>query len=306
MRNACALVIAPLLGAAPAMAQGAPSTDIYLARITLSDHDSGGVTVGKPVNVTHRRGYDNQPAFTADSRGVLYTSTREDGQADIYRYDIAAETISRVTTTPESEYSATVMPGAKRFSVVRVEPDSAQRLWSFAMDGSDPQLVLRTIKPVGYHAWIDATHVALFVLGTPPTLQVAELGTEHVDTVARDIGRSLSTTTSGMVTPGQVSFVTRTANGFNLNTVRIDPATHRPDVGFGLAHIDPGSEFVVWTPHGDAVTASGSKVFMLHGGPVDYHWAEIADFTSSGVSHITRLAVSPDGRWLAVVADDGR
>ena len=32
--------------------------------------------------------------------------------------------------------------GGTRFSVIRVERDSTQRLWSFALDGSDPQLML--------------------------------------------------------------------------------------------------------------------------------------------------------------------
>jgi dipeptidyl aminopeptidase/acylaminoacyl peptidase len=258
------------------------------------------MVLGKPVNVTHRAGYDNQPAFTPDGRSVYYTSTREDGQADIYRYDLTARRITRVTATPESEYSPTFVPGGKRFSVVRVERDSSQRLWSFALDGSDPQLVLRTIEPVGYHAWMDPAHVALFVLGRPATLQVAELGTEHVDTLARDIGRSLSA-----IAPGRVSFVTRTASGFVLDVVDTDPVSHHPRVS-ALGEIEPGSEFVVWTPRGQAVTAQGSKVYARGSGPADNRWVELADFAPDGVTHITRLAVSPDGRWLALVADDGK
>ena len=302
MTNGRVLVMSSLLGAAQAMAQAAPSTDVYLARITLTAHDSIGIGVGKPVNITHRRGYDNQPAFTPDEHAVFYTSSRDDGQTDIYRYDIATHRTARVTTTPESEYSATFTPGAKRFSVVRVEPDSTQRLWSFAMDGSDPRLVLRTVKPVGYHAWLDATHVALFVLGKPATLQVAELGTEHVDTIAREIGRSLS-----VVRAGGVSFVTRGADStFAINTVELDSDTKHPRPAIRVAELPPGAEYVVWLSSGDAVTANGSKLFVLRRGPADYHWAVVADLAKYGIRNITRLAVSRGGRWLAFVADDGR
>src|SRR5439155_10377227 len=110
---------------------------------------------------------------------------------DIYRYDLARKTITRVTSTPESEYSPSVMPGGQRFSVIRVERDSTQRLWSFALDGSDPRIVIASIKPVGYHAWIDANTIALYVLGSPSSLLLANVATGRTDTLARDIGRSL-------------------------------------------------------------------------------------------------------------------
>src|SRR5258706_3624081 len=114
------------------MLQGPPATDIYLAELRVSH---GRASVGVPVNVTARPGYDKQPMFLHDGRAFLYTSIREDSQADIYRYDIARRTSSRVTATRESEYSPTPLPDGTGFSVVRVEADSTQRLWAFDLDG---------------------------------------------------------------------------------------------------------------------------------------------------------------------------
>ena len=167
-----------------------PATDVFLAPLTIH---GAPISVGTPVNITNRPGYDNQPAFTPDGRSILYTSTRDDGQSDIYRYNLESKTTVRVTTTPESEYSATPMPGGGRFSVIRVERDSTQRLWSFDMNGGDPRLVFESIKPVGYHTWVDSTTVAMFVLGRPNALVVASTTGGRVDTLARDIGRSLTT-----------------------------------------------------------------------------------------------------------------
>ena len=65
-------------------------------RLDLRD---GGFAVSDLKNISSHPGYDNQPAFTSDGRSVLFTSVREDAQADIYRYDVAARTIARVTTT---------------------------------------------------------------------------------------------------------------------------------------------------------------------------------------------------------------
>ena len=42
---------------------------------------------------------------------------------------------TRVTNTPESEYSPTVTPDGAHISVIRVEADGTQRLWRFTIDG---------------------------------------------------------------------------------------------------------------------------------------------------------------------------
>src|ERR1043165_5982756 len=92
-------VLALVAGSLGAQRAPQPEPDIYLIPL------NPGPSLGRPINITRRAGYDNQPSFTPDGRSVLYTSTREDGQSDIYRYDIAAQTTARVTSTPESEYS---------------------------------------------------------------------------------------------------------------------------------------------------------------------------------------------------------
>ncbi len=193
----CCLLLAPASGAARAQqptpsrpaARPAPPPDIYLATVTL---DRGTPKIGAPMNITDRPGYDNQPSFTWDESGIFFTSVREDGQADIYRYDIAVKGTTRVTSTaPESEYSATAIDSGRAISVVRVERDSTQRLWRFPIGGGTPTVILERVRPVGYHAWADAHTLALFVLGTPNTLQLADTRTAVADTIATGIGRSL-------------------------------------------------------------------------------------------------------------------
>ena len=136
------------------------------------------------MNITNSPGYDNQPSFTPDGGGILFTSIRGGGtQTDIYRYSVAAGTSARVTDTPESEYSPTMTPDGAHISVIRVESDGAQRLWRFTLDGRAPELVLADVKPVGYHAWTDDHTLALFVLGSPATLQIADTRTGKADSI---------------------------------------------------------------------------------------------------------------------------
>src|SRR5262249_19832508 len=156
---------------------------IFLAAFTTR----GQPAVARAVNITHTPGYDNQPSFTPDGAGLLFTSNRGGTQTDIYRYDIAAATTARLTDTPESEYSPTVTPDGKHLSVIRVEGDGTQRLWRFTLEGTEPELVLERVKPVGYHAWADDHTVALFVLGQPTTLQLADTRSGNAVEVSRGI-----------------------------------------------------------------------------------------------------------------------
>ena len=275
-----------LLAAASTLSAQMPPTEVFLAPLTLQ---GGRPVVGAAVNITNSPGYDNQPSFTPDSRSILFTSNRDGGQTDIYRYDLAAKSTTRVTTTPESEYSPTVMPGGRRFSVIRVEKDSTQRLWSFTLDGTDPQVILPALKPVGYHAWLDADHLALFVLGSPNALVYASVKSGKADTLARGIGRSLAR----MPTSPGFSFTQLVDSAQRLRTLTGPKATPRDAVS-----LPRGSQDLAWTPNGTLLTGSGNKVLVWQSGAIA--WGTAGEL--AGLREITRLAVSPDGKWLAIVA----
>ena len=283
------LIVAGLIAATASLrAQQPPSTDIFLAPLSI---ENGRPVIGTPVNVTNRPGYDNQPSFTPDGHAFLFTSTHEDGQSDIYRYDLKSKEITRVTTTAESEYSATVMPGGQRFSVVRVESDSTQRLWSFALDGSDPKLLLETVKPVGYYAWIDANNLALFVLGKPNALVHADIRTGQADTLSRDIGRSVQPLPSG----GGFSFVAHVDSVSSVRVVQWPANSRRAEVALPRR----GEDFT-WVTRDLILASSGSKLLYWRRGMAAMVDAD--DLSAAGLTNITRLAVSPDRQWLAIVA----
>src|SRR5260370_5585722 len=121
-----------------------PSSDIFLVEVR---NQHGQIKLGQPVKISEWSGYNNQPSFLPDGRSVLYTSIR-DKQADIYRYDTRGGATTRITDTPESEFSPTVMPDGKPVSVVRVEADRTQRLLNFPLPGGKPSLILVQIHPV--------------------------------------------------------------------------------------------------------------------------------------------------------------
>ena len=278
------LALAVLLVAGAAHAQ--PATDLWMVDLAAD---------APPVRLTDRDGYDNQPHIAPDG-AVLYTSAQGD-QTDIYRLDLETGASTQVTDTPEAEYSPTVMPGGERFSVIRVEGDGTQRLWSAAMDGTDWRLVLEDIAPVGYHAWAGADRVVLFVLGEPATLQVARTASgaagSGADTLAWDIGRSLLP----MPRRDAISYVQKAADG--AWTVRALDAGRGKAID--LAPTLPGREDLAWLPDGRMVMADGSTIYAR--GPADMGWTVLVAVRDPAIGAITRLAAHPDGRRLVFVAD---
>jgi len=273
-----------------------PGTDIYLARLTPAG-------IEQPINLTNRPGYDNQPSFAADGKGMLFT--RNDGkQTDIYLYDFTSRSSdpTQVTNTPESEYSPTVTPDGQGISVIRVEagapaslePDARQRLWRFGRDGQNPTLLVRDVKPVGYHAWGPDGLLALYVLGKPNTLQVADSRGGRSRIVAQNIGRSLHRipgrdTVSVLHIEGDL----KTIKELDLKTRALKPIVRAID--------SPDGDYT-WTPDGAILMSNGKELMRWSGG----EWTRMADLAALGLAGASRLAVSPDGRWLAVVAPDSR
>ena len=284
----------------PAAPVAPPDTEIFLAPLT-----PGAVPgIGRPVNVTKSPGYDNQPSFTPDGAGMLFTSNRGGTQTDIYRYAIASGVTTRVTNTMESEYSPTVTPDGKHISVIRVEADGTQRLWRFTINGQAPELLLPNVKPVGYHAWSDDHTLALFVLGTPSTLQLADTRRGTSAVLVRHIGRSLQRIPGG----GTISFVQRVgatpAGEITLSINELNPQTHRithlVDVVSAARDAD-----VAWTPDGMLVMARNDVLYgwkrpssVARGAAA---WTRIADLAALGLHGVSRIAISPKGDRIAFV-----
>jgi dipeptidyl aminopeptidase/acylaminoacyl peptidase len=274
-----------------------PDTEIFLAPLSTAN---GKLAVGGAVNITNSPGYDNQPSFTPDGQAILFTSVRGGGSLpDIYRYDIRSRQTSRITATPEGEYSPTVTPDGRHISVVRVEADGTQRLWRFTLDGQQPEIVLADVKPVGYHAWVDDHTLALFVLGQPATLQLADTRTGAADVIVRNVGRSLQRV------PGRrtISFVERQVpaegSGPPVLLIReLDPVTR---------HVAPLVRAVTgateadcaWTPDGMLLMAQGGALYGWRRGDAD--WTREVDLDALGLRGVTRLAVSPKGDRIALV-----
>jgi hypothetical protein len=64
----------------------------------------------------------------------------------------------------------------------------------------------------------------------------------------------------------------------------------------------PGKEFYCWTPEGLLLMGKEAKLYRWDA-KRDSQWQEVADLSRFGLKEITRLAVSPKGDKLALVAE---
>jgi Tol biopolymer transport system component len=293
-----ALLLAVLMQAAPAPApqpapQPPPATDVYLAAVSPSP--DGNIRVGDPENISKNAGYDNQPFFTTNDGSVLFTSMRDGKQTDIYEYTFATRSSRQLTSTATSEYSPTPAPGG-RISVIRVEADGTQRLWAFPATGGELSLVLNDVKPVGYHTWSDDHTLVLFVLGEPATLQIADTNSGKSEVVAQRPGRCLA-----HVPGGGISFVQKGPGKEPWRIMELDLASKKATP---ITDTLEGREDYAWLPDGRLLMASGAKIFLWGKDNRVSVWQEVADLSPAGIGNITRVAVSPDGKRLAFVAEE--
>jgi hypothetical protein len=292
----CLIVLSFIIFApASVAAQQLPSTDIYVVGM---EDDKVSTDAFALKNITDRDGYDNQPAFTNDGLTIIYNSDASGTSLDIFRYVVKmAKGFGKVgvhlqmTYSQEDEFSPSALPGGG-YSTVRVETDGRQRLWALVADALTGEPIFPNLSPVGYYAWIDEERVALFVLGAPVTLQIANRTTGESQTVASNIGRSIHRI------PGSnhISFVHRESEE-KWTVKRLNPDTGAISV-IAPTHGD-GQDFA-WTPSGTLLMADGSAIFEWV--QSRRAWRLSHDFSAEGVGEISRLAVNSQGGLLTFVA----
>lgn len=281
--------------AADSTASTLPTVDIYL--VELAWEDGRPTLAGAPINATARPGYDNQPAFTPQGHGFYYAAGTPDGQTDIFRCAIPCEQPERITDTPgEGEFSPRPTPDGRHISYIHQAVGGyGGQVWIDHPDGgegrpADPR------GPFGYYAFDHAqSRLAVFALADPFRLDVfgVEGDTTRV-TVAEEIGRALYASPDG-----RGVYFTKMQPDSSFAVYHSGFAGGAPERQFGLP---PGSQDYVVLAH----PQGGDSFLAMDGSTLVYRapgagWSRVGELPLEGIS---RLAISPDRRQLAVVASD--
>ncbi|MBY5993926.1 hypothetical protein [Ferrimonas balearica] len=269
-----------LLAASPLSAQ-----DFQLHLYALKD----GLPTGH-VAVTPASGYNNQPAFTADGEGLLFSSDRAGGQMEIFHYALADGTLTNLTNTPdESEFSPQPSGTEGAISYVVEQGVPHQSVWVQA-PGQPRQRAINSLIPAGYYAQRPGQGTLLWArygyhLYFEPWGERADEG--HL--VSANVGRSLHPIPHSQA----FSFLHKRVDGsWVITAFEPDSGALRP-----LVAVDRRSEDYAWHPDGQSLwMGRGSELWRWS---VAGQWQKVADL---GVGTLGRLALSPDGRHLAVVS----
>ena len=260
-------------------AQG--GTDVYLLDLT-KDLDT-------PTNISQNPGYDNQPSFW-DNDHLLYTRTRA-GQTDIVRYNLNSKETEWLCDTPQgSEYSPLRIPSTDEFSAIRLDTSGLQRLYRYDRKGLN-NLVDSKLK-IGYHRWISATTLLCTVLVENHMNLMLVQPDSPAKLIAEKVGRSLHR----IPNTSQLSFIQQKEDKNVL--YRFDPTTALIPT---LLTLPDGVQDVAWLANGRLIFGQGDTLFQWDpttstGFQV---WRKL-----EGINNISRLALSPNGKLLALVGEE--
>jgi tricorn protease-like protein len=268
-----------------ALTQSMPGSTVWLVQVSRDGE------LKQPFRISRAQGYDNQPHFAPDGNRVYFTSEGENAQTDIRVFDMDEQRLDLVNSAAESDYSPTPIPGQQALSMVRVESDGRQRLWRVDLDSGEESLLLSDIEPVGYHEWISENMVALFILGETFDLFAKRLGQGESHRVHQNIGRTLRMDAR----TGALLFVDKNTTPWSI--AAMDPSTLKVRQ---VLQLFPDVEDFEIDAEGRIWSGVGSKLYVSEENSTE--WRLTADLSEFGIQGITRLAASPDARWLAVVS----
>lgn len=269
-----------------------PQTNAYSFFIQKSSVDKYSIRNAKFLNSYNLDGYNNQPAFINNKTIFLSVQKSDADQTDIYSLDVSNRKLKIVTDTPEAEYSPTLMPDGNHFSCVRVENDEnqTQRLWKFPINRSNQgQPLFEKITGVGYHCWLSPTKVALFVVGDPHRLVIADTEDQNFTELTSKIGRGMQ-----KLPNGNLAYIQKLGpESWYIKELNVD--SYRSSI---IIETLKGSEdFIVH--EGTYMMGKGSTVYAFH--PQKHNdWTPIFDLSKYGIKDITRLCMNSANQLVVI------
>lgn len=276
-----------------------PATDIYLAPLSVSEY---GVEVGAFRAVAATLGYDNQPSFLPGGAEFYFVSEGESGKTDIWRYDIEKDKTTRLyESSSVSEYSPKAAPAGYGVSYIQENEAADVTRVHHALATGGPGEAVIDFAPLGYYAWLDrGDTLAVYLRGEPPSLHLVDIADGRKRRLAENIGRALHPTPDGR----GLYFTQANAEG----GYRVMVFDRTDDALSPIVDLPEGVEdFAVLFSAGGALrglfAGSGPILYFAAAGGDELEWKPAGDFSPRGVKKITRMALSDDGAWIAVVTD---
>ena len=266
------------------------NTEVYLCDIKS---EYGGLIIYNFQNISNDEGYDSQPSFASNNQ-VLFAGNKA-GQTDIALYDISEKTKSWFNKTTEGgEYSPIQIPGSNsKVSAVRLDPDGLQRLYLYDNNSEETIELIEGLQVAYYNFYNAETIIASVLSDDNLDLVFSDLKVKKIDTFMRNVGRSIH-----RVPNSKTMSYTSVNEEKNQDLYLLDMETIE---SFFVCQLPIGIQDYAWLNDSQILIGSGNKLY-IYDTFLNSDWEEVADLSAHNIKDITRLAVSPDGQRLSLVA----
>lgn len=267
------------------------NTEVYVFDISPSYE---GLELLNVRNVSNNEGYDNQPSFISNE--TLVFAGNNNGQNDISEYNFTTK-LKRWANSPTegSEYSPQKFPSSKDLAAVRFDKDGRQRLYRYDSKTGSSSEVIKDLQ-VAYFAFYNDNKMMATVLGWQEMdLVMIDLQTKTVDTLFKGAGRSLQK----IPKIDLMSYSLINDEGkLDLYMMNIEAME-----SFFICEIPKDVQDFVWLNETQILIGKGSKLFM-YDTLGEAEWKRVASLEEFGITNISRMAVSPDGKKFALVGEE--
>ena len=266
------------------------NSQVYVVEVI---QDKAGFQVQNFRKISTSEGYNNQPYFK-DNNTLLYAKNN-DGQTDIGVYNLLENSESFWNSQTEGgEYSPQPLPESDLISAVRLDPDGLQRLYDYQLNTVGEEVISNMV--VAYYIWYNKnTIVSSVIENNELYLMISYLKEGENFTLLKGSGRSFHKVPNAKAVSYTALNEEKNWDVYQLDMDSLD--------SYFVVQLPIGIQDMVWYNDSSIFVGSGSQLFVydLYG---DGDWQKIADFSNEGITNITRLAVSPDGSKLALVAEE--
>ena len=264
--------------------------EVYLFDIKS---EYGGLITYNFQNISNDEGYDSQPSFASNSE-ILFAGNNG-GQTDIASYNISDKTKTWFNkTTAGGEYSPIQIPGSSsKVSAVRLDPDGLQRLYVYENSSEENKELIEGLQVAYYQYYDPETIVASILSDNNLDLVISNLKAKKTDTILRNVGRSIH-----KVPKSNSMSYTAVNEEKNQDLYLLDMETRE---SFFVCQLPIGIQDYIWLNASQIIIGSGNKIFM-YDTFLNSDWKQVVDLSEYNITDITRLAVSPNGGKLALVA----
>ena len=244
-------------------------------------------------NVSNNEGYDNQPSFISNE--TLVFAGNNNGQTDIAAYNLNSKIKKWFNhKTDGGEYSPQKFPSNNDVAAVRLDKDGLQRLYKYDSQTGKSTELIKDLQIAYFAFYRDSKILSTVLNGDKMDLALIDLQSKKTDTLFYNAGRSLQKVPK----TNSMSYSLVNEEG-NLDLYLFDMDSYE---SFFVTQLPIGIQDYIWLNETQILIGSGNKLYM-YDTLGDSEWTKVASLEEYGLRNITRMAISPNGKKLAVVAE---